>query len=84
MLELAWSLFNTEQDLEQVAFSSKGVSAQCSLFPLTTVGMQRKASDIPNNDCPWASASKAASGIAGSTILRFLIPRSCSDSLPAQ
>lgn len=56
MLELVWSLFNKKQDLEQATFSSKGASAQCSFFPLTHCGMQRKVSGIPNNDCTGAFA----------------------------
>lgn len=49
-------MFNTEQDLEQATFFSKGSSAQCSFFPLTCCGMQKKVSGIPNDDCTGAFA----------------------------
>lgn len=42
-------------------------------FPSPTIGMQRKVSDIPNNECTQASATRPAAGIAVSTMLLFLI-----------
>lgn len=40
MLQLAWSLFNTEQDPQQATLCSKGESAECSVSPLSAVGMR--------------------------------------------
>lgn len=79
MLELVRSLSNTDENLEQALLSSKGASLHSVPFPPPpTVCMQRTVSNIPRTDCTWLSASKPVWGIAGSTILLFLITWSCS------